>query len=310
MMKPKEKEHVVLSSLQKHFQSLNRNIRLEKLEFSPYEDQTISRFFAFAQSQTPFAYAAISSGAAIDLVERNGHLVQQAKEFLSNESAKHCLSPLCMEKHETGFLAIYTYCQTLSNQRLLWPIQRFRLRKPVLQWLFEITKESKKRGKRASEHAEHSLNFISSQKELPAKMREEAEDAIASIKANTWQPNTVLMHGDIWKENILLHPKTNELPGQNQRFTVIDWGGSTSQGFSIYDLIRFALSFKLSNRKLGAELTRYKDCLSCTYKELSYTLLCALGYLGINREDFPLDRWRGTAIDCFKCLEEALRRIS
>jgi hypothetical protein len=66
-------------------------------------------------------------------------------------------------------------------------------------------------------------------------------------------PNYVLMHGDFWKGNILIAPKA-DFPAAgtrwNERFVIIDWPGSITQGYAMFDLIRLAQSFRLSSNAL------------------------------------------------------------
>ncbi|MEZ6192172.1 MAG: phosphotransferase [Phycisphaerales bacterium] len=75
-------------------------------------------------------------------------------------------------------------------------------------------------------------------------VRRAAEIGIRGLEQGRWKPRFVLMHNDLWKDNILLDDEG--------RIAVIDWPGSTVKGYAMYDLVRLADSFGFSDRVCSA----------------------------------------------------------
>ena len=90
------------------------------------------------------------------------------------------------------------------------------------------------------------------------------------------------------------------------RFTVIDWGGSEIEGYPIFDLVRFSLSFQLSSSRLQTEVVRHCRVLQCeTIDAVSY-VLAALGHIANNLGHFPLDRFSQMTNSCSLTIQGAV----
>ena len=132
--------------------------------------------------------------------------------------------------------------------------------------------------------------------------------ALERISTKEWQPKHVLMHGDLWLGNILLKKNPNILntlkPYDN--FVVTDWAGSEVKGYAMYDLIRFAESTNLSSKKIKFEIERHCKLLNCNPVDACSYLLAGLGFIGMNLENFPLNRFISMSESCFLTLSKSL----
>src|SRR5207248_10552168 len=114
----------------------------------------------------------------------------------------------------------------------------------LFEWLSLVTMKTS----RAPENVEAfdvALNRIASESLAP----QAAAEALGQLRAGEWKPKFVLAHNDLWIGNVLRAPGNRQFP-----FVIIDWLGSVTRGFAIFDLVRLAESLGLSPRALGEEL--------------------------------------------------------
>ncbi len=149
---------------------------------------------------------------------------------------------------------------------------------------------------------QRSLRALVDMHDLPESLRADAERLDADITAGTLKPRHVPMHGDLWRNNIMVRPGGGEL-------VVIDWAGGTAAGYAIYDLIRFHQSFNLSSDRLRRELLWYQEALGGGALGLAMIrvhLLGALGHYANRLGEFPRDRFVALARDCYGAVDSAL----
>jgi hypothetical protein len=131
------------------------------------------------------------------------------------------------------------------------------------------------------------------------------------LAAGVFRPKYVLMHGDLWKGNILLQAGRNasHTDVQRSRFAIIDWAGFEGCGYAIYDLVRLARSMRISRRRLAGELVRHCAILECTTEDARSYLLTALGHIGMTLEHFPVERYVSMSLSALSLLDEALKLL-
>ncbi len=71
-------------------------------------------------------------------------------------------------------------------------------------------------------------------------------------------------------------------------------------GFAIYDLMRFAGSFRLSPQMLREELAAHAAALGVPVEQTGTYLMAGLGHYARNLGQFPLPRFRAMAETCFR----------
>ena len=142
---------------------------------------------------------------------------------------------------------------------------------------------------------------------LPEDVRHAALVALRRLEQGSWRPRVCLMHGDLWKGNVLLSPRSRN----PRHFLLIDWAGSLLRGHAIFDLVRLAISMRLKGRRFERELLAHCQILGCDIVDTFSYLLSALGYFQMNMDSFPFERFMSLMLDSFHYLnslgEQAVR---
>jgi hypothetical protein len=245
-----------------------------------------------------------------DMVKRAMDRAHLARSILGASAAAPILDPLAQGRVQGLSYAVLPYCHNLSESRSVWWLQRALLRPSIFNWLRQITECTMRDAERAS--IEHDftapLQRIVWLTPLRGRLRAAASRAIERINEGAWVPKLVLMHGDLWKGNILIRPQDNILRriDISNRFVITDWAGSEVSGYAIYDLVRLADSMHLNARNLQREVERHCSLLGCEPVDATSYLMAALGHIAMNLEHFPIDRYTHMADSCYAILEHAL----
>jgi len=152
------------------------------------------------------------------------------------------------------------------------------------------------------------LRRMASLDKLDGSARDAARWAIGRVESGAWVPKQVLMHGDLWKGNILFRPSKSSIDDRewSDRFVVIDWAGSEIHGYALFDLVRFAESIALSVSNLRTEVARHCQLLGCDLGDAKSYLLAALGHIYINLEHFPLPSFISMSENCLATFERSM----
>lgn len=258
----------------------------------------------------PRAVALCSSPVAPDMVRRAMDRARAAKEFLGASIGSPILEPLTEGSVGGLSYAVLPYCNELSKRRPIWWLQRTLLRPLILDWLWRVTEHSV----RAVDSAAINRSFVkplhsmASLDSLSGNLRTAAESAAGRLDAGAWTPKHVLMHGDLWKGNILIRSSGNGFEPRRwrDRYVIIDWAGSKISGHAMYDLVRLAESMSLTDRCLRREVDRHCRILECDPANAAGYLLAALGHIYMNLEHFPVDRFVRMAENSLATLERSL----
>ena len=148
---------------------------------------------------------------------------------------------------------------------------------------------------------EQPLEHLLGRDGVESRVRSAAERALGELRDGKWAARHVLMHGDLWAGNVLLDGS-----GRRARPVIIDWPGARVQGHAIFDLARFARSFRTRPSRLRRELDRHAEVLGCSREQTLGHLLAALGSQGLDLEHFPVARYLKMVSICFDTLSEAL----
>lgn len=248
-----------------------------------------------------------SSPAAPDMAARDVARARLAREALGPSLGGVVLEPLAAGRLDGLSYSVMPFCRPLSDRRVLWAMQRRVLVTPLLTWLAQATERT------ASPVAASGLDsafaaplrHLAGMEQVPGPLRAAAEQAGERLAAGAWRPRHVLMHGDLWKGNVLLRPRDGVAPW-HRRFVLIDWAGSEARGYALYDLVRLALSFGLAPSRLGSEVRRHCRLLECDVQDAAAHLAAALGHLALHLEHFPLARFIETAGACHGALARSL----
>jgi hypothetical protein len=263
---------------------------------------TTYKYLAFDHMGRHFAVVIDSPENAPSIVARNVDRRREASEALGRLGGV-ILKPMQSGTVDGRSYAIYPYCQPLYESRAAWALQRLWLRPAMLTWLRAATEVTRDRP--SSQELEWAfadpLQHIVSMEQMPQALRDGARVARSRLESGAWKPYVCLMHGDLWKGNVLLAPGSYRW----DRFSLIDWGGSLVRGYAMFDLIRLSLSFKLGGKGLKREIQDHCRTLECELTDSRSYLLTALGHLGLNLEHFPINRYVQMSSTCWNHLNSA-----
>ena len=245
-----------------------------------------------------------SSQVAPKLLAREAKQSNLAKQLLEPELGNHILTPSYQGEFEGLTYIIMRYCLPLSDRRLIWYFQRAFLSPTLFKWLAQITSATvtELNSSQIEQEFVIPLQHLIELDPMTDRVRSGARLALARLESGEWQPSHVLMHGDLWKGNILLDLENKSQLGF---FKIIDWGGSLIEGYAMYDLIRLGLSLKLRPMQMHQQIGSHCQILGCDLVDARSHLVSALAYRAMNLEYFPMDRFVTTADHCFAALEKA-----
>ena len=239
----------------------------------------------------PLAVVLCSAPASPDMQERATSRALRAKALLGETLGSPILRPLVTGRANGLSYAVMPYCDRLSEVRPYRWLQNVVLRPSLLDWIWEANKcsVSDVPPDQVKRWFWEPLRLAESFPALGSHVKSAAKDAIARLESGAWTPKHVLMHGDLWKGNILLRPREDANGKQrwSDRFVVIDWPGSEIRGYAIYDLVRLAQSVRLGASGLRRELNRHCSVLQCQRADAKAYLLAALGHIASRLESFP-----------------------
>jgi thiamine kinase-like enzyme len=213
-------------------------------------------------------------------IERNVVNAQKAKRVVPGNAI---LDHLFYQVKEGISCAAWPYCEPLSENSLLGPIQRRLITPSILKWLRDLTQNSLKKASLEEQNKDFiiPLENLASNKKIDKELHVAIKQAIDNCQKNSWVPQFVLAHNDLRKCNIL-HGCT-----RGSSFTVIDWAGAQFNGYAIYDLVCISSSLNISPERFVGELREHCRLLGCDIKDATSYLLASLANLGMNLECFP-----------------------
>ena len=211
------------------------------------------------------------------------------------------LEPLDTGRIQASSYAVLPYRRPLSKRRGVSWFDRLRTTGPLLQWLLQVTQQ---RGTVcAASRYEASLGALRGMITADSAAAALLEAGEKHLRSGRFAPRTAPMHGDLWKGNVLRG-------AGSAAFTLVDWRGSATDGFPIFDLIRVAWSFGLSPKALHRELQLHQAALGCQEADLPLYLLGALGHYAAHLEEMSLALFRSMADECVTRLSSALEHKS
>jgi hypothetical protein len=264
----------------------------------PVPDST-SKFLGIGQHGRPIAVVICSPSIAPDTVAQSLELKKRAWAALGSWSDV-ILAPFRSGTIDGLSYVVFPHCRSLSASRYVWALERAWMRPAVLKWLRGVTAMtvSDATDREREEAFLIPLEYLAGWGAMPADVRSAASVAIQRLSNGSWQPRHCFMHGDLWKGNILLAPRSRN----HRQFVLIDWGASIVRGYGIYDLLRVAASTKLRGYRLGREVKAHCQILGCEVVDARSHLLTALGHMGMNLGYYPFERFSASSLDCLKQL--------
>lgn len=241
------------------------------------------------------------------LVARGMERARQAKQAIGPELGRVILDPLVEGELDGLSFAILPYCAPLSRSPWIWRWQRLTFRPALLRWLREVVRATAicpEDGK-IEDGFVVPLERLAEMPTVSASLRAAAAQARERLVKKQFSPRQVLMHGDLWKDNLLIDERgvTGRADAPvNARFVVIDWPGSRLAGYPIYDLLCLSESIGLRGRRLRDEVDIHARILGCGPMDVRTHLLAALAHTALHLEHFPVERFAKLADACVERL--------
>src|SRR5207302_1326391 len=146
--------------------------------------------------------------------------------------------PLIEGELEGRSYAALPYCAPFSSSTWMWRLQRLTLRPALFRWLRGLVRATATTTppEKVEEAFVRPLEHLANMTAVSPPVRAAAAKARERLGKTSFSPRQVLMHGDLWKGNLLMDGRATigrlRAPLYD-RFVVIDWPGSTLAGYPI-----------------------------------------------------------------------------
>jgi len=208
--------------------------------------------------------------------------------------AKHILSPFITGDCNQRSYAFWPARVPISSNKILRKAQITSINSGVIQWISDIGRSTQiaiESKEEIQSRYYKPLAFLLDENDMPSMIKQVAEDTLASLEASDFRPVCVAQHGDFWHGNILLDRFWPLSLRSSPSFYVIDWGGSTTLGYPFIDPLRYLMSTTGQDSKILRYLVRYHEVSGLSFQDIVRYACTYSGYLGINRGEFPLERY-------------------
>lgn len=203
---------------------------------------------------------------------------------------------LCAEGNLRGrSYLVVPRCKPLASSRIRGRLDRRFVRGDVLAWLRDVVTLADAPNRAAAQEFSHSLMALSATPGLPSSIVSAADHLNRLLGEDRFAVGHVPMHGDLWHGNLMRKPDGS--------LAIIDWGGSATHGYGLYDLIRIGDSLGIPPARMKREIAWHAEALGGGREVAELHLLAALGHYARRLGQFPLNRFVGLAGHCFDLFE-------
>lgn|GEM_PF-1660658 len=246
--------------------------------------------------------------------------VYSARQAIGSDLEAYILNPLEQGDLEGLSYGVFNYQKPLAKNKIFWLFQRVAIAPHLLEFLIDLVKVTK--ASMSSEQIEErfgrSLQSISTFDGLSGSIQTAAKESLQRLEQHLWTPRTVLMHGDLWRGNVLLTQPTAKVSSEaepstsasnkstSNKIVLIDWAASLVHGYAIFDLVRMAESFGLSPKQLRKNLEIHCQILGCDVQDSKSYLLSAMGHIGRDLRHFPVANFLRMCESTVTTLDKAL----
>lgn len=225
--------------------------------------------------------------------EAVGRTVLVAKK-LESQLSERVLSPSVAGTHGLQSYAFWPRHMAIADNRVLKRIQILSVYKGVFQWLGDMAQTTRlpvSLGEDLKRQYTDPLTYLINQDFISAAIKGIATQVLSAMQDNTFRPVSVVQHGDFWYGNILLE-KSWPLPLHTPKpFFIIDWAGANVHGYPYVDPLRFLMSIGKRDNEILHFLDLYGTKCGLPINDVLSYVCAYIGHLGMNRNEFPLDRY-------------------
>jgi len=267
-------------------------------------DDAIRYFVYDIEKRDKTAVLAWSSKQYPDAMAEDCRYAGKAVEMLLPRVRSVVLTPLSEGFWENRSYVIWPYVNALGRRRLNLSLNRILYQSRVISWCREAGKATSHTpsGKQIDSHFLDPLTYISENGDFPDHIRTLALDFQRKLRDGSWKPKLLFQHGDLWPGNVL---GPNRESRRDFGITIIDWRGSTSEGYPFNDLLYYlkhGFTSKISVY-IRKQIHSYSKSLGIDSCEISGYALSSLGHYGLNLKNFPYDSYRSLCVQMFSFLK-------
>ena len=226
----------------KAFESILQSIDLDRLKIVPLTsddsiavDDSPEKCALVEPDGSPFGVLFLSSPSHPDFVGRAVRRGNDVAARIGTPLSDALLTPVHSGEYEGRSYVIWPWCRTLPANSILRRLKARSLAPKVVDWLLSVSGRTCREcdaEQRIRLYDEPLQSFAQTLTSLNADQMYIELCTKYALKKE-WSPRTVVMHGDLWLENIML-PASRD--GRAYGFNVIDWAGAMVDGHPFYDL--------------------------------------------------------------------------
>lgn len=259
------------------------------------------------QQGRPMAALQIADEQVPDIVQRSVDGLNRIRKAIGTAASSRLLTPRGEGWHRGCSYVVYPYCRDLHSGRLRRAIERRLLAGPLLDWLYEVNRQTVSPCTEAEREALFGLRLrtLADDPRPADECRRRAEQALQALQIGAWSPSTVMMHSDLWVGNVMVEAPDGDYRPMDvrHRFKVIDWPGCLDQGYPCFDLFRVCNSLGVGPSRLARELRRHAALLNDRPDHASHYLAAAAGQILMTLENFPIAEFNKMTTRCERQLQ-------
>lgn len=240
-----------------------------------------------------------------EVIARSVRRASEARQCLGESLGSVVLQPIAAGELCGVSIAMMPWCRGFSQQLGSRAVHRACLVPQVVSWMCQVS--SRFAGSTVPpEECIKCLQFYEMTASMPRSIQEDAGVAIRRIELGLWKPKRMLDHNDFWIGNLLRASTRATGQPRGRRFVVIDWGGSNTHGFGFYDYVRLCRCRNVGHSAMTQGIVRLCESMGIELQDSMGQMLASLGWLGSNRDQFPIDRY----VNVVRCCWDSMRRVA
>ena len=261
------------------------------------------KYIALDKGGAPAAFIAVAPASHPGSVRDGAMRTLAIRRALGDTLGQSVLAPAFVGDIDGCSYSITEYCEPVSHGRWLGRWQRTLLKPKILGWLGDVTRHTSRPAQSGDQGALLSIEALAKHPAVAEEVRQAARTALEELAGGLWQPRQVVAHNDLWWGNFIRQRShAKEAPA----FYVIDWAGGRVDGTPIYDLVRVAMSLRLSKREFRKALLGQCATLECEITQAAHYLCAAFGALSLGLGEWPVAQFALTANSCLLYAASAL----
>jgi len=255
-------------------------------------DSTI-KFIIRDEAGAPVAVMKIASEVDPQSVAESTQIAEEIAASLKPETARHILRPWAEHQYDGRSVALYPYLDLLEQWRLAWFMQRRTIAPHVMQWVQQMSSQTVRDATDEDidrRYIKPLRHIVENSSDVGEQYVRAAKTMLKRIETNKVSLRTVAMHGDPWKNNILLDTRNScgfESHNGSPRFVFIDWDTGQVHGYPFFDLLRLSNTLRTRPKIMKPLIDDYCSVVDADPIDIAGYITAALGHSLLNLNNCP-----------------------